>query len=432
MLPTKTKILIVGAGPAGMAAALSLHAQGFKPKDITLVDALLAGQNTSRAMVIQAATLEALDSVDCLDALVKIGTKLSRFEFVRGAEVTPLMSIDFNLLAEQTKFPFGLAIPQAETERVMLEKLDSLGMRVLRPFKVVAVRGGDNGATEVVFESGEVIRAEYVIGADGAHSMVREQLDIPFADPDGETDYGVLSQMALADLTFTSPPELPSNVLAGLLKGNFTLLVPFPSTMSSDGSIVYRYVTGVPPAAGEIPHAPSKEYFQSLLDASGHPLRSSDPAINPSPHQVKIDKILWSSRYRPRAAIAGRCFARAPGGGGPVFLIGDAAHIHSPIGGQGLSLGVRDAISLGPVLRAVVDGAKDDAFMEEWGTGRRVRALEVIALSKRGHGIISASAGGSMLMVPFQKLGLLVLNVVTRIEVVQRAIAWRVSGLGQR
>ncbi|KAJ7653014.1 hypothetical protein B0H17DRAFT_1147202 [Mycena rosella] len=134
-LPQQTTVLIVGAGPCGMAAAVSMYHQGLR--DITIVDALLPGENSSRAMVIHAATLEfthpmppALDSIGCLERLLPLGEKMERVGIHDGSSY--ILSIEFALLKAYTKYPFGFVIPQSSTEGVMLEVLGELGIKVFR------------------------------------------------------------------------------------------------------------------------------------------------------------------------------------------------------------------------------------------------------------------------------------------------------------
>ncbi|KAJ7653036.1 hypothetical protein B0H17DRAFT_397429 [Mycena rosella] len=169
-LPAQATILIAGAGPSGMAAAISLHRQGIH--DIVIVDSVRAGENSSRAMIIQPATLEALDTIGCLEKLMALGEKAERISIHDGSSY--VLSADFALLSSYTKFPFGLLLPQSSTEAVMLKTLDQLGIKVLRPFKVVSLASSQNKDhhIDVRFESGEIVQAKYVIGADGAHSVV--------------------------------------------------------------------------------------------------------------------------------------------------------------------------------------------------------------------------------------------------------------------
>ncbi|KAJ7793294.1 hypothetical protein B0H14DRAFT_2927210 [Mycena olivaceomarginata] len=427
-LPQRTTVLIVGAGPCGMAAALSLNHQGIQ--DIVIVDAILPGENWSRAMVIQAATLETLNNVGCLDDLLSVGKKAKTAGLHDGSSY--LLSADFSLLSPYTKFPFALVLPQTDTEAVMLEKLNQLGIKVWRPFKVVSLKPSPEAEEqifEVQFESGEMIQARYIIGADGAHSVVRNEAGIAFKDPNGDEnhDYGSLSQLALGDVTFTSPPQLgtPDNgVSISLSNGNFTLLAPFPVSASLDKPPgLYRFRDGT------APHAPSAEYLQSLIDRCGPPALSSDPATNA--HPTRIDKVHWSSRYRTRAAVAERYFARSSSGGGVILLVGDAAHIHSPIGGQGMSLGIRDAVSLGPVLKADIESAEgtaSDRLFEDWAARRRKRALSVVALTKETVRMMTAPR---RVWPPIATLGFAVLRFFGRFSFVKRMVAYRLSGLAE-
>ncbi|KAK7064962.1 FAD-binding-3 domain-containing protein [Favolaschia claudopus] len=440
MFPQQTTVLIVGAGPSGMAAALSLHHQGIR--DVVVVDAILAGQNSSRAMVIQAATLEALNSVDCLDGILSAGVKVEAVG-LRDTS-SDLLSADFSLLAGHTKFPFAVILPQVRTEAKMLEKMEEEGIKVWRPYKVVSMKPSlqaeEEDLFEVRFESGEIIKAKYVIGADGAHSVVREQAGISFKDPDGDEkhDYGNLSQMAIADVAFTSEPQIftpERKVSQTLSSGNMVLVSPFPPAASPDPTrTVYRLVSSVPVDLGTAPHEPSIEYMQRLVDRNGPAQLSSDPARNPNP--VRIEKMYWSTRYRTRSAVAESYFApRKPGvGGGFVVLVGDAAHIHSPMGGQGLSLGIRDAISLGPVLKAHIDSsargsdAVANILLEEWASVRHKRAVSVVAMTKKALGVFVAQ--GKM-WPPMLKLVFAVMRFLGGFKFMKRNVAYKLSGLGE-
>ncbi|KAK7064771.1 FAD-binding-3 domain-containing protein [Favolaschia claudopus] len=439
-LPERTTVLIVGAGPVGMAAALSLHHQGIR--DFVVVDAILAGENTSRAMVIQAATLEALNNIGCLDGILSIGVKVQEVGLHYGSSY--LLTADFSLLEGRTKFPFGLTIPQAKTEAKMLEKLTELGIKVWRPIKVVSVKpsqqAADQDCFDVRFDSGEVLKAKYVVGADGVRSVVREQAGISYKDPHGDDnhDYGNLSQLVLGDVAFTSEPRIftQGNKLSLTLSaGNMVLLAPFPPAASPDAKrTVYRLATSVPVEFGTAPSEPTIEYLQRLIDRHGPMELSSNPAINP--HPTRIDKMYFSSRYKTRSAVAESFFAprKAGQGGGFTLLVGDAAHCHSPIGGQGMSLGIRDAISLGPVLKAHIDssaknsGANPDKMFEEWSATRRDRAFNVVALTKRALGIFTAQ--GKM-WPPFLFLMFSVLRFLGGFKFVKRNVAYRLSGLAE-
>ncbi|KAJ7276735.1 hypothetical protein C8J57DRAFT_195620 [Mycena rebaudengoi] len=438
-LPSKTTILIVGAGPCGMAAAISLHQQGCR--DILIVDSIMAGENTSRAFVIQAGTLEALDAIGCAQPLVALGDKAERLQVLEGDSY--LVSTEFSLLSPYTRYPFGLVLPQTHTEGVLMKKLEDLGITVSRPYKVVSMTSSPNQehAVDVQFESGEVVQASYVIGADGAKSVVRHQAGITFADPEGDKakDYGILSQMVVGDIAFSSPPDTVTGPgpLVRMSGGNFLLLARFPRNTSPDNTTTaYRLACGAPITDGPLPHTPTSEYLQSLLDRFGPPSLSSDPAINP--HPICIEKTYWSSSFRTRAAIAARCYTRLgdQATGGPVLLVGDAAHIHSPVGGQGMSLGIRDAVSLGPALKAQMDlaesGAPSDKPLADWAALRHARALGVIAMTKQGLGLfhLSENSGRRRWLPSMRWLVFSFARFMCKFKIIRRMSAWRISGLG--
>ncbi|CAK5277056.1 unnamed protein product [Mycena citricolor] len=418
-LPAETPILIVGAGPCGMAAALSLYHQGIR--DVVIVDAIEPGENASRAMVIHAATLEALDKIECMDIILPLGVQLGSLGMHEGPSY--LLTADFSLLADKTKFPFGLLIPQSRTERAMLAKLTELGIHVFRPLRVASVKEctDDSGMLEVSFESGEVIKAKYVIGADGAQSVVRHHAGIGFKDPqgDGPRDFGDLSQMALGDVSFSAPlPSTAPRIMLRIANFNVMLIAQFPDGAYPNATKpVYRIASGIPEQMGAVPHSPDLEYLQKMFDR-----------MAPGPLQgSQIETVHWSSRYKTRSAISDRHFMRFPGGG-VVLLIGDAAHIHSPLGGQGMSLGLRDSISLGPVLSAHLGAPENDSGLLEWARWRHERALEVIKLTEHGMGLISSPR---KMWAPVRWVVFTVIRMLGRLRFVRRAVAFRTSGLAE-
>src|SRR5215470_16204921 len=166
MLPTDTDVLIVGAGPTGLALAATLQQAGIRH---VLLDRLAEGQNSSRAAVIHAHTLEVLDSIGVADHLVDRGLKLSTFS-IRDRD-RPLLSLPFDRLA--SKYAYLLMLPQDITEKVLAERLIALGGTIHRGSTATKVDPGDGGVkVSVKSQTGEsVIRAHYVVGADGMHSI---------------------------------------------------------------------------------------------------------------------------------------------------------------------------------------------------------------------------------------------------------------------
>ena len=227
---------------------------------------------------------------------------------------------------------------------------------------------------------------------------MREVAGINYIDPYGTADRPHLLQAVLADVTFTNPTSLPvsrTEQLYVLGNGNWCIAFPISDNSYPSDNTVWRISCGV--LQGEPPSAPSKEYLQALLDAHG-------PAIIPSSKEsLKIDKVIWSGRFKTSSANADKYVTRLTGSskegqvtGGMVVLIGDAAHKHPPTGGQGMNLGLRDAVFLGPVLAQYItqmnsaakansptERAQADAQLVKWGEERRDQAVIVITLANR-------------------------------------------------
>ena len=367
------------------------------------------------------------------------------------------------MLAQYTKYPYVLLLPQNKTEEVLEAHLKGLGIEVQRPYKAVGIKGDvdELGSTEVSFESGEVIKAQYVIGADGARSAVstvrlsflsissltpfrsqiRQLSGIGFADPDGLSVDESLAQIVLADITLSNnSPTLPTNdVMATIHEGSFFFFIPLQKWTTDNSSAesqdaIYRIGFNVPAALGPPPKNPSLEYLQEHLNTHAPLGLSSDPTVNPNP--VHITKSLWATRFRTHAAIADkfvfRLHARDDTLGGYVALIGDAAHIHSPAGGQGMNLGIRDAIALGPALAAHMNQktplvTSDSNPLQVYGQTRKASALSVIRLTKRIMGTVSTLGTTRAVDVPYW-----ILRLLGVVPAVKRMIAWQVSGLGNR
>lgn len=335
-----TEVLVVGAGPAGLVTATSLARSGV---DFVIVDALAESQNTSRAAVVHARTLDVLEDLGLAAPLVARGIQVTDFTVRDRDDV--LLRADFRGLPG--KHRYALMIPQDETEQVFLSRLRELGHAVQREVRLQGVRRLPGGVVaECVGPGGPmVITAQLIVGADGEQSTVRAQAGIDFPG----TTYG---SFLLADVRMAWPIRRDEVSLFFSHEG--TLVV---APMSDKR---FRVVAQL----SDAPSEPAMEDVQRLLDARG-PRRG-----------VQVETVLWGSRFRVHHKLADRLVD------GPVALVGDAAHVHSPAGGQGMNLGIRDAHALGEALASAVRH-RDTAALDAYATSRRPEAERVLRMTDR-------------------------------------------------
>ncbi|MEU4835390.1 FAD-dependent oxidoreductase [Streptosporangium sp. NPDC023615] len=380
MLPATTDVLVVGAGPTGLAAAACLAAQGI---DVIVVDDQAAGDNTSRAAVVHARTLEVLEGIGVSGRLTALGIHAPRFT-IRDRDRT-LVPVEFGGLP--TRYPYTLMISQAVTERILLERLVELGGHVARPYRLESLVQ-DAGGVTATLSGGAVIAAKYLVGADGMRSTVREQVGITFEG--GE----LRESFSLADVRLTGGVPRDEVVLyfspAGLV-----VVAPLP-----DGT--HRIVSTV----DEAPEHPDVAFVQGLLDTRG-----------PKRERAVVGEVVWGSRFRVHHRVAGTFRS------GRVLLAGDAAHVHSPAGGQGMNTGLQDAVALAEALTAALRGEQE--ALDRYVAARRPVALRVLTFT----GLLSRLANMNRRVRPFRNLALRTLALSPAFR---RRIAWRLAGLVRR
>ncbi|MDT5071644.1 MAG: hypothetical protein QOH82_964 [Mycobacterium sp.] len=374
-----TDVLIVGAGPTGLTLAASLLIKGV---NVTLVDRQAEGANTSRAAAVNARTLEVLEGIDVTRRLVKEGIEAPRFAIRDGAK--QLLSIDFSGL--KTTYPFTLLVPQSTTERLLLDRVRELGGDVIRAKALTTVTQDTDGVT-ATFEDGDTIRGRYVVGADGMNSTVRVQAGIGFSG--GAYEHSFV--LADAELSGDAPTD---EVRLFWANEGLTVVAPLPN-----GD--FRIVAPVDDA----PEVPTVEFVQQILDARG-------------PGGITVTGISWGSRFRIHHRVADTYRA------GRMLLAGDAAHVHSPAGGQGMNLGIQDAIELADALTAALDGGSD-SLLDEYSATRRPIAQQVVELTDR----LTKLATLPRALRPVRNA---MLGVIGHLPPATRALASRLSGLVYR
>jgi 2-polyprenyl-6-methoxyphenol hydroxylase-like FAD-dependent oxidoreductase len=381
-LPDGTDVLVVGAGPVGLAVAASLAGHGH---DVTVVDGQARGANTSRAAVVHARTLEMLERIGVSKRLAALGIHAQKFSIRDGDR--ELVPVRFDRLS--TEYPYTLMVPQNITEQVLLDRLEELGGTVHRPYVATGLSQTADGA-EITLDGGDLIRARYVVAADGMNSTIRELAGL------GSNGNGVLPlSFALADVRVES--GLPTDqVLLFFSKSGMLVVAPLP-----DGS--FRLVAEVDDA----PERPDVAYAQRLLDTRG-PRRTT----------VRVTEVIWGSRFRIHERVADRYRA------GRVLLAGDAAHTHSPAGGQGMNLGLRDAVTLGDALSVALREGREDE-LDEYATGSRAEAMHVVSLAGR----LTRLATVPPAVRPLRNVALRLLALVPAFR---RSLAEQLSAIGHR
>ncbi|KAJ7275913.1 FAD/NAD(P)-binding domain-containing protein [Mycena rebaudengoi] len=429
-LPSSTEVCIVGAGPSGLACALGLTARQIP---FVIVDALEAGHNSSRAVVMQASALEALETLH---------PQLTEELVAGGIQSTTVTTIDlherlvFRLrmadIAAHTKYAFVLLIPQHKVEQRMRKYVYSGGNGVRWGKRVTGVKEvADGSQYELRFESGEVLTARYVVVADGSKSFLRSFADICFIDPYTKREAGPGNKdlsFVVADVLFASP--LPANVpqdslLMMIGAGGVILTAPMLGEDSAGApqSNLFRLYIGVPDTP---PRSPDAAYLQAILDARG-------PGSHSKLHKVpQIAQVLDSARYRTRPALVDRYVHRAKGGA-YILLVGDSAHKHGPAGGQGMNLGICDGVE----LAQVIDAHRKSTFgVEKSGTTREgVQIMDTYSAHRRS---VAAQVIDMVERMTQMEKGpgwwpyfrVTALRAVFKLPFVNGVVAWQLSGLG--
>ena len=334
-------ILISGAGPSGLALAAELMRYGNSP---LIIDRQPTGANTSRACVVHARTMEVLEPLGVTRDLLAQGGKVPIFR-IRDRD-RALITIDFSEIP--SPYPFTLMIPQDKVEQCLLSHLEELGGSVVRPCELVRCKASETHIEAEVQTEGatRTIKAHWLVACDGMHSTVREQSGIAFTGAAYEQSF------VLADARMDWPLSREEVTLFYAPTG-LMVVAPLPSDR-------FRIVGTMDDA----PESPSADFMQSVLDMRGP---SKDPG--------RIRDVVWSSRFHIHHRVA-----QSPRKGR--ICCGDAAHVHSPAGGQGMNTGIQDSVSLAQALTNTLDDG-NDARLDAWATDRHRIARDVVAMTDR-------------------------------------------------
>jgi 2-polyprenyl-6-methoxyphenol hydroxylase-like FAD-dependent oxidoreductase len=342
-----TPVLIVGAGPVGMTMASELARYGVA---VRVVDKAAHRTDKSKALVLWSRTLELLDRGGGSAPFIDAGFKVSAVNFIAGDRTIGHVST----ADVQSLYPYALMLPQSETERLLEERLRDLGVIVERQVELTTFKSGGDGVEAVLRhadEREETVSADWLVGCDGAHSAVRHGLGATFS---GET---LDSDWMLADVHMRGYPYPDTEASVYWHRDGVFVIFPI-----SPGR--YRVIADLPASGAEHPPEPTLEQAQAVIDRRGPTgLAAYDP--------------IWLAGFR----INGRKVSQYRWG--RVFLAGDAAHVHSPAGGQGMNTGMQDAFNLAWKLASVVRKICDEHLLDSYSPERSKVGDEVLKGAER-------------------------------------------------
>ena len=326
------QVLIVGAGPVGLTLAAELARYGLQ---VRIIDRSSCPTKTSKALVVWSRTLELMDRMGCSPAFLKAGLQ------ARGASIrsgrTVLGHVGFDAIA--SPYDFALMLPQCDTERLLDAQLQSLGVTVERQVKLIGFTQTPSHVEACLVHAGgldEVLQTSWLIGCDGAHSTVRHGLGLAFEGVAQDDDW------MLADVRLEGEGKPPADEIAAFLHRDGPFVVfPIPGGRARIVATVGKTVPG------QSRPEPSLSDVQAMAnERAGGGFRVADP--------------VWLANFRINERKISD-YAK-----GRVFLAGDAAHVHSPAGGQGMNTGMQDAFNLSWKLAMVVRGEAEPGLLDSY------------------------------------------------------------------
>ena len=344
----KDRVLIAGAGPVGLTMALELARYGIP---VRIIEKSPEASHTSRAVAVWPRTLELLDRSGAAADIIAVGNKVNVANILSGGRPVASLCLD----EVPSPYPFALMVPQYETEAVLRRHLAAHGVTPELGIELLDFEQDEDGLAAHLREPDGTERTEpfaFLVASDGAHSVVRHRLDLDFRGDTLGLDW------TQGDFHLSGYP-FPSSQMAIFWHEDGPLLF-FP--MAPDRA---RIITSLGPSTGTPPVPLDQDAFQKMVDARG-------------PGGITLTGTEWVSAF----CINERQVENYRSGRG--FLAGDAAHLHSPAGGQGMNTGMQDAVNLAWKLALVSRGvATAPALLDSYDLERRPVGAQVIAASGR-------------------------------------------------
>jgi 2-polyprenyl-6-methoxyphenol hydroxylase-like FAD-dependent oxidoreductase len=356
-----TDVFIAGAGPTGLVLALWLKRLGVR---VRIVDKTLESGTTSRALAVQARTLEFYGQVGLADAVVARARPVQAANlWVAGKKVARAVFGDMG--AEISPFPNPLIFPQDEHERLLIEHLGEAGVYVERNTELLGFQDSD-GQVVVRLKGADGAEqrcsAAFLAGCDGARSKVREALNIGF--PGGTYQH----LFYVADVEATGA-VMNGELHIGFDKSEFLAVFPLKDAQRVRLVGTLREDSAPPPVAARA-EASWNDVGKRVIEWMN----------------IEVLSVNWFSTYRVHHRVAD-CFRK-----GRAFLLGDAAHIHSPVGGQGMNTGIGDAVNLAWKLAAVLHGRASEALLDSYEPERIAFARRLVETTDRAFTAVTGSS----------------------------------------
>jgi 2-polyprenyl-6-methoxyphenol hydroxylase-like FAD-dependent oxidoreductase len=337
------QVLVVGAGPTGLVLACELLARGIRARIIDKGDGVVL---QTRALGIHARTLEVFDMMGLAERFAEHGQVVRRFHMYADGKTL----VRLELARNGSRFGFMLDVPQDVTETILRQRVSELGGSVEQGTELSSLRQDLGGVTATVIGPGGAVRtvaADYVAGADGAHSRVRSELGLDFRGHPYAQDW------LLADVRLGW--DRPDDEMHAFFRRDGRPLICMPMRE-------HRWRVILPYAGERDRRPPTLEEIQQLVgERAPEPVPVSDPA--------------WLATFQTQRRST-HVYRR-----GRVLLAGDAVHIHSPAGGQGMNTGIMDAHNLAWKLALVACGQAPDGLLDSYGQERGPVAADVLALT---------------------------------------------------
>ena len=372
-------VVVVGAGPTGLMLACELALGGAT---VRLLEERTDMPNITRAFAVHARTLELLDARGLADQLLGRGIPVHELAPPGGATV--------DLRELPTRFGMVLIVPQSGTEHLLAARADQLGVEVIRGAEVVGLTQHDDGVT-LELGGGDTVTAGYVVGCDGAHSAVRRLLGIDFVGKQYQT------HILLADVRLASPPA--ETLFAETGSQGVVLFVPF-----GDGwfrAIAWDRLREQASLREPVTLEEIRDAFRRIAG-----------------EDFGMSEMRWSSRFLSERRQARHYRS------GRAFLAGDAAHVHSPLGGQGMNTGLGDAMNLGWKLAAASRGSAPPWLLDTYEKERHPVGAGVLRMTDAFNQLVLATSAAR------RAVRSVALGVFLRIPRSRKMMAERLSGIG--